>query len=64
MKFITLEVKGVQSIGEEDFQVVDDDLDAEFFSLYGRCEQGFAHCIGDFNSRQAANEIKAALTSG
>lgn len=64
MKFERLEVKGVQSVGEEDYQVVEDDLDAEFFSIYGRDEYGFAHCIGDFTSRQAAEEIKAALENG
>lgn len=64
MKFVNIEVKGVQSVGEEDYTVVEDDLDAEFFSIYGRDEQGFAHCIGDFKTREAAETIKAALDSG
>lgn len=61
MKFVKLEVKGVRHIGEEDCEVVDDDADAEFFSIYGRDERGFAYCIGDFTSRPAAETIKAAL---
>ena len=64
MKFVNLEVKGVLSVGEEDYTVVEDDLDAEFFSLYGRDENGFAHCIGDFSSREGAEQIKAAIESG
>lgn len=64
MKFIKLEVKGVRCVGEEDYQVVEDDDDAEFYSVYGRDECGFAYCIGDFTSRLAANQIKAALENG
>lgn len=62
MKFESLEVKGVREV-EDACEVVTDDADADFFSLYGRDEHGFAHCIGDFTTRQAANEIKNALSS-
>lgn len=61
MKFVSLEVKGVQCVGEEDYQVVENDEDAEFYSVYGRDERGFAYCIGDFTSRHAAQQIVAAL---
>lgn len=61
MRFETLEVKPVVSVGHDDYMIAEDDADAEFFSIYGRDEQGFAHCIGDFTSREAAEQIKAAL---
>ena len=62
MKFTSLEVKGVANAGtSDDYEVVENDADAEFFSIYGRDEHGFAHCIGDFNTRAAAEDIKAAL---
>ena len=60
MKFKTLEVRGVREVADA-CEVVDDDNEADFFSIYGRCEQGFAHCIGDFTTRVAAEEIKNAL---
>ena len=63
MKFVSLEVKGVSSDGD-DFQIVTDDADADFFSIYGRDEHGFAHCIGDFADRHGAEHIKTALKSG
>lgn len=62
MKFESLEVKGVREVADA-VEVVHDDHEADFFSIYGRDEQGFAHCIGDFNSRQAAEEIRNALLS-
>jgi hypothetical protein len=62
MKFTTLEVKGVREVADACEVVLDDDY-ADFFSLYGRDEQGFAHCIGDFHSRNAAEQIKNALTT-
>lgn len=62
MKFKTLEVRGVREVADA-CEVVEDDLDADFFSIYGRDEQGFAHCIGDFTSRQAAEQIRDALSS-
>lgn len=62
MKFVSLEVKGVKD-RDDVCEIVDDDDLADFFSIYGRDEQGFAHCIGDFSSRHAAEEIKNALTS-
>lgn len=61
MKFERLEVKGVRHTESDDCEVVEHDADAEFFSIYGRDEQGFAHCIGDFKSREGAEFIKAAL---
>jgi hypothetical protein len=63
MKFKSLEVHGVREVADDAVEVVYDDLDADFFSLYGRDERGFAHCIGDFTTRQAADEIKNALTT-
>jgi hypothetical protein len=44
--------------------VVENDAEADFFSIYGRDEHGFAHCIGDFNSRAMAESIKHAIESG
>ena len=61
MKFTTLEVRGVRE-RDDACEVVDDDEDADFFSIYGRDEQGFAHCIGDFSTREAAQAIQNALT--
>ena len=63
MKFKSLEVHGVREVADDAVEVVSDDLDADFFSLYGRDEHGFAHCIGDFTTRQSADEIKNALTT-
>lgn len=60
MKFVSLEIKGVREEDDE-CMVVEDDADAMFFSIYGRCEKGLAYCIGDFNSRDAANIIMGAL---
>lgn len=62
MKFTKLEVKGVitTDCGDE-CEVTADDADAEFFSIYGRDDKGFAHCIGDFSTREGAEFIKAAL---
>jgi hypothetical protein len=61
LRFKSLEVKGVCNIGDDDCMIVHDDADAHFFSLYGRDENGLAHCIGDFNTRESAEFIKAAL---
>ena len=61
MKFVTLEVKGVREDDDNNCSVVSDDADADFFSIYGRDEHGFAHCVGDFADRQCAESIKAAL---
>ena len=63
MRFVSLEVKGVKEIGE-DCMVVEDDADADFFSLYGRDEQNYAYCIGDFSTRCGADVIKTAIESG
>ena len=60
MKFVSLEVKGVTE-SDDCCEIVEDDADADFFSLYGRDEQGFAHFIGDFADRAGAESIKAAL---
>lgn len=62
MKFKSLEVRGVREVADA-CEIVDDDLDADFFSIYGRDEQGFAHCVGDFTTRAAADEIVNALTT-
>lgn len=63
MKFVSLEVQGVKQIGE-DCTIVEDEADADFFSIYGRTEQGHAYCVGDFSSRNGAEVIKAAIESG
>lgn len=62
MKFESLEVKGVREVADA-VEVVEDDDNADFFSIYGRDEQGYAHCIGDFTTRSAAEEIRNALAS-
>lgn len=53
----------MKQIGE-DCMIVEDDADADFFSIYGRTEQGHAYCVGDFSSRNGADVIKIALESG
>jgi hypothetical protein len=63
LRFVSLEVKGVKEMFEE-CQVVEDDADADFFSIYGRDENNLAHCIGDFSTRQGAEVIRAAIESG
>lgn len=63
VRFVSLEVKGVREMHDQ-CQVVEEDVDADFFSIYGKDEQGFAHCIGDFSTREGANTIKTALESG
>jgi hypothetical protein len=44
--------------------VVEDDADADFFSIYGITEEGHAYCVGDFSTREGAEVIKAAIESG
>lgn len=61
MKFETLEVRGVREVADA-VEVVENDRDADFFSIYGRDEHGFAHCIGDFSTRAGADEVVKALT--
>ena len=63
LRFVSLEVKGVKELDDE-CMVVEDDADADFFSIYGLDEQNFAHCIGDFSTRHGAEVIKAAIESG
>lgn len=63
MKFVELEVKPVRDLGSA-CEIVDDDADADFFSIYGRDERGFAHCVGDFADRNSAEQIMAALQNG
>lgn len=63
MRFVSLEVKGVKELND-DCMVVEDDADADFFSIYGRDEQGLAYCIGDFSARSGAEFIKSAIESG
>lgn len=63
MRFVSLEVKGVKDFGD-DCQIVENDADADFFSLYGRTEDSYAYCIGDFSSREGAETIKTAIESG
>ena len=64
VRFVSLEVKGVKEVDTDNVMVVEDDADADFFSIYGRCEQNFAHCIGDFSTREGAENIKSAIESG
>lgn len=63
LRFISLEVKGVREIHDQ-CQIVEDDADADFFSLYGVGDDKLAYCIGDFSSREGADTIKAAIESG
>ena len=63
MKFLSFEIQGVKELDQE-CMIVEDDGDADFFSIYGRCEGGLAYCIGDFSSREGAETIKAAIESG
>lgn len=63
MRFVSLEVKGVRELHDE-CQVVENDAEADFFSIYGRDEQGYAYCIGDFSTRAGADFIKSAIESG
>jgi hypothetical protein len=60
MKFERLEVRGVREVADA-CEVVEDDELADFFSIYGHDDAGFAHCIGDFTTRSAAEDIKRAL---
>ena len=62
LRFTKLEVKGVKE-NQDGCMVVEDDAEADFFSIYGRDEQNFAHCIGDFSTRHGAETIKAAIES-
>ena len=63
VRFESLEVKGVREFHDR-CEVVEDDADAEFFSIYGLTGEGHAHCIGDFSSREGAESIKSAIESG
>lgn len=64
MKFVSYEVLAVSDSDEDDTVIVENDADADYFSIYGRDKQGYAHCIGDFADRESANSIKAALQNG
>lgn len=64
VRFVSLEVKGVKDVDAENCMVVEDDADADFFSLYGLDERHHAYCIGDFSSREGAETIKTAIESG
>jgi hypothetical protein len=63
LRFTSLEVQGVKEI-DDNCMVVEDDADADFFSIYGITEEGHAYCVGDFSSREGAGVIKAAIESG
>ncbi|HEY1098799.1 MAG TPA: hypothetical protein VGF99_07715 [Myxococcota bacterium] len=54
--YVDVEVAGVATEGSELF-TVDDDVDAEFFSVYLRTEEGFAECVADVATRQRAQTI-------
>lgn len=64
VRFVSLEVKGVKEINEKDCMVVENDAEADFFSIYGRDDDDHAYCIGDFSSRSGAEFIKTAIESG
>jgi len=64
LKFVSLEVKPVRHVDGTACEVVVDDAEADFFSIYGRDERGYAHCVGDFADRAGAEAIKAALENG
>jgi len=63
LRFVSLEIKGVKETHDA-CMIVEDDADADFFSIYGRDEENFAHCIGDFTTREGAETIKSAIESG
>lgn len=63
MKFVSYEIKPVIDDGDN-CKIASDDADADFFSIYGRDENGLAHCIGDFITRAAAEQIRTAITNG
>ncbi len=58
---MSYEVHPVVCVDGNDCMIADDDADADFFSLYGKDPQGFAHCIGDFTSRADADAIRSAI---
>lgn len=62
MKFVDYKIEPIKDDGDDCFVV--EPHEADFWSLYGYDEQGFAHCIGDYNTKENAQQIKAAIESG
>lgn len=59
MRFVAYDVEPVKDYG--DFVEVCLPEDADFWSVYGRLENGEAVCIGDFTTQAVAEEIKGAI---
>lgn len=62
MKFVKYKIEPVVDTGE--FCEVVSPEKADFWSLYGYDEDGFAHCIGDYSTQEGAEQIKAAILGG
>lgn len=61
LRFGEYEVRGVVDTGEA-CVIVNDDANAQFFSIYGRTDpEGHAYCIGDFSTREGAEIIVEAI---
>ena len=62
--FDDYEIHGVKEFTEADFAFCEqvDDADADYWSLFGHITGGGLECIGDFETRQHAEEILARIT--
>ena len=54
--YVDVEVSGVATADGECF-TVEDDTEAEFFSVYLRTREGFAECVADVHTRANAESI-------
>ena len=65
--FTSYEVSGCKRVSpmHEDDPTVQtcEDREAEFWSIYGRCQDNLAHAIGDFTSRETAEVIMNAIVN-
>ena len=65
MRFEYLEIqpcrRGTDGIGGDHIVTVDDPKEADFWTLYGRDEEGLAVAIGDFGTREGALEVLNAI---
>lgn len=59
MKFVRYKIEPVKDFGDICEVVAPEE--ADFWSLYGYDLDGFAHCIGDFVSKEYAESIRAAI---
>jgi len=63
--FDDYEVHGVKRFSERNLtfcERVDDDAEADYWSLYGHISGRYLVCIGDFGSRAHAEEVYARIT--